>query len=272
VRPFLRRLFRSTLRLSPAAALAALVGLAACSRPSLALPTDRDWRVFAIEYGTSSVKRSMLVRGAREGERAAMSWYAWLLVSKNATDRRILVDTGFDDAALEKKWRFTRRDRVVNILVHSGVSAGAITDVVVTHGHWDHVGDAVPYFRARFWIQKAALDAARGGLKAPEGPKEIAPGVALVPGGGHAPGIQWVKVALGDPKGRTVAIASDVVYLYENVEKLIPTGSTEDADADLAAMRAMIAATGSPALILPGHDPLVAKRLSRVAEHVYELK
>jgi glyoxylase-like metal-dependent hydrolase (beta-lactamase superfamily II) len=84
--------------------------------------------------------------------------------------------------------------------------------------------------------------------------------------------MQWVKIAFGDAGHRTAAIASDVAYLDESVEKLAPTGSTNDPDADLAALRAMIAATGSAALVLPGHDPLVASRLSRVAEHVYELR
>jgi glyoxylase-like metal-dependent hydrolase (beta-lactamase superfamily II) len=230
--------------------------------------------VFAIEYGESSVERSMLLRGAPKGERAAMSWYAWLLVSNRSMDRRILVDTGFDDAAHAKKWRFERRDRVSAILDRAGVAPPSITDVVITHGHWDHAGDTAPYVDARFWIQKAAAASLRHveRLAVLEGPKEIAHGVTLVPGGGHAPGMQWVKIALGDAKKRTAAIASDVAYLDESVEKLAPTGSTRNPDADLAALRAMIAATGSAALVLPGHDPLVAERLSRVAEHVYELK
>jgi glyoxylase-like metal-dependent hydrolase (beta-lactamase superfamily II) len=268
------RLRRTARPLSVAAFLAALAALAACSRSPTAPPTDRAWRVFAIEYGESTVARSMLVRGAPKGERAPMAWYAWLLVSKTSVDRRILVDTGFDDAARAKKWRFTRRDRVSAILDRTGVAPASITDVVLTHGHWDHVGDTAPYVGARFWIQKAALSGLhlRVRLTALDGPKEIANGVTLVPGGGHAPGIQWVKIALGDANRRTVAVASDVAYLYENIEKPIPTGSTSDPDADLAATRDMLSATGSAALILPGHDPLVAKRLARVCEDVYELK
>jgi glyoxylase-like metal-dependent hydrolase (beta-lactamase superfamily II) len=246
----------------------------ACTDHPLAPPDDRDWRVFAIEYGKSTVSLSMLAFGAAKGKRAPMSWYAWLLVSKAPSDRRILVDTGFDDAKLAAKWRFSWRDRVSAILDRAGVPASSITDVVLTHGHFDHVGDTAPYVGVRFWIQKAALGGLRLGdrLTALDGPKEIARGVSLIPGGGHAPGIQWVRIALGDGARRTAVLASDVAYLYESIEKLSPTGSTGDADADLAALRAMRAATGSAALILPGHDPLVAKRLPRVAEHVYELR
>jgi glyoxylase-like metal-dependent hydrolase (beta-lactamase superfamily II) len=250
----------------------------ACTAHPLASPDDRDWRVFAIEYGESTADRSMLVRGAPKGESAPMSWYAWLLVSKASVDRRILVDTGFDGARLAKKWHLSRHDRVSAILDRAGVPASSITDVVLTHGHFDHAGDPAPYAKARFWIQQAALDAVRGGLKAPggltalDGPREIAPGVTLVPGGGHAPGIQWVQIAVGGADKRAVALASDVAYLYENVEKLTPTGSTKGPDADLAVLRAMLSATGSAARILPGHDPLVAKRLAAVAEHVHELR
>jgi len=242
------------------AALAALCG--ACGSKAIEPPEDRDWRVFAIEYGTSSQNRSMLVQGAPKSERAAMSWYAWLLVSKRSVNRRVLVDTGFDDAERAKKWRFTRRERVNAILERAGVAPASITDVVLTHSHWDHAGDTAPYVNARRWVRKGF----------PGASEEIANGVSLIAGGGHTKDIQWVRIALGDERRRTVAIASDVAYLYENLETLTPTGSTTDSDADLAAMRAMLSATGSAALILPGHDPEVAKRLSRVAENAYELK
>jgi len=69
------------------------------------------WRIYAMEYGRSSkFRRSVLVRGASRNIQVDLSWMTWLLVSSKL-NRRILVDTGFDDDGLQKSWRFIRHRR-----------------------------------------------------------------------------------------------------------------------------------------------------------------
>jgi len=50
-------------------------------------------------------------------------------------------------------------------------------------------------------------------------------------------------------------IASDNVYLYENLDKHVPIAQTVDAKSNLAAQDRMKKLASSPRLIIPSHDP-----------------
>ena len=54
-----------------------------------------------------------------------------------------------------------------------------------------------------------------------------------------------------------VVLASDNMYLYENLEKHVPIAATLDADSNLRAQDRMRQLAASPNLIIPGHDPAV---------------
>ena len=58
----------------------------------------------------------------------------------------------------------------------------------------------------------------------------------------------------------TVVVASDNVYLYENLDRHVPIAQTLDARSNLAAQDRMKKLAASPRLIVPGHDPAVFKR------------
>ena len=52
-------------------------------------------------------------------------------------------------------------------------------------------------------------------------------------------------------------IASDNMYLYENLQKHQPIAQTFDADSNLKAQDRMKQIASRPDLIVPGHDPEV---------------
>src|SRR5215204_5040612 len=64
-----------------------------------------------------------------------------------------------------------------------------------------------------------------------------------------------VKLASG-----TAVIASDNMYLYENLEKHLPIAQTLDAASNLRAQERMTTLATEPRLIVPGHDPAVFNR------------
>jgi glyoxylase-like metal-dependent hydrolase (beta-lactamase superfamily II) len=142
-------------------------------------------------------------------------------------DRRILVDTGMGDRWSEKKseiFAIVRRpNQLVAELAEAGITKESITDVILTHLHFDHAGGTlaqteeglVPVFpRARHWVQKrhwewganpserdrasfrtedfAALKE-KSNLELVDGPGEIMPGVRVTPISGHTPGQQVVE-------------------------------------------------------------------------------
>ena len=69
----------------------------------------------------------------------------------------------------------------------------------------------------------------------------------------------------------TVVLASDNMYLYENLEKHAPIAQTFDRESNLRAQDRMKAIATKPELIVPGHDPAVLTRFPKVAAGVVRI-
>ncbi len=73
--------------------------------------------------------------------------------------RVILIDTGIDPelpetAAILKDRNYRNCRSAVYALEQIGLGIDAVTDVVLTHAHWDHMGAVHLFPKARFFIQK----------------------------------------------------------------------------------------------------------------------
>src|SRR5205807_4935708 len=80
-------------------------------------------------------------------------------------------------------------------------------------------------------------------------------GIGFYVGGKHTWESQYVTAQLRN--GGTVVLASDNVYLYENLDTHQPISQTLDAALNLRAQDRMRSLTSSARLIVPGHDPAV---------------
>jgi len=143
-------------------------------------------------------------------------------------DRIILVDTGLGDrynAKLQEIYRINPAGRTLRgALSETDVSPEAVTDVVITHLHFDHCGGALEYLdgearpvfpHAVYHVQRAnyawalkpcALDRnsyipanflpleTMGRLRLLDGTAELAPGIQMLVTHGHTPGLQSVLV------------------------------------------------------------------------------
>ena len=217
------------------------------------------------------------------------AWMAWLIRGR---DRVVLVDTGFADEALAARWKIQGYRPLPEGLALLQVRSEDVTDVVITHAHWDHLGNVGPYRNAEVWIQQPELDWARSrvtpekpersgvrlqdlqaldGLKlhAVTGKATVTEGITVHPGGGHTPGVQWVQI---DDGARTVVLTSDIAYLYENLERQVPPGGSRDPDLDATQILRMQKAARPAHLVVPGHDPLVFERFPTVAPGIVEIR
>jgi glyoxylase-like metal-dependent hydrolase (beta-lactamase superfamily II) len=146
--------------------------------------------------------------------------------------RKILVDTGIGDKMSEKLNRIYAVDfsrfSLENSLKQVGLSYEDITDVILTHLHFDHTGgstkidddeNVIPTFpNATYWLQRQQYDWAlspsdrdrasfmpvnyvplyeKGCLELLEGERELFPGISVIPVHGHTFGQQLIKVADG---------------------------------------------------------------------------
>ena len=99
--------------------------------------------------------------------------------------------------------------------------------------------------------------------------QEILAGIICYTGGKHTYASQFVGV---NTSGGTAVLASDNMYLYENLNKHVPIAQTLDADSNLRAQDRMKQLAGSPKLIIPGHDPAEMSRFPEVAPGVVKIQ
>jgi glyoxylase-like metal-dependent hydrolase (beta-lactamase superfamily II) len=96
----------------------------------------------------------------------------------------------------------------------------------------------------------------------------VLPGIRCYTGGKHTFQSQFCSV---NTRSGTVVLASDNMYLYENLEKHLPIAQTLDAASNLRAQDRMKQLAAKPELIVPGHDPAVIQRFPKVAEGVVRI-
>jgi len=231
-----------------------------------------------------------MVRGA-SSERYPMAWMFWVLRSG---DRVVLVDCGFEDEELRRKWGIEPYRRPVEILLDLQIEPGDVTDVVLTHLHWDHVGSIHRFRNAKVWLQKREWKWARGIVGADErrahgvqytdvlkletikeegrlalvsGDKNIYPGLHLVAGGCHTPGFQWVWV---ETVVGNVVIASDAAYLYKNLDGPTPLPCRRWSES-VRTLNRMLSIAGAKEQVLPGHSIRVFELFPKVNSHVVRI-
>jgi glyoxylase-like metal-dependent hydrolase (beta-lactamase superfamily II) len=217
----------------------------------------------------------------------------WVL--RGPEKRTVLVDAGFYRPQLLKMplADYVRPDQAIGRL---GIKPEDVTDIVVTHMHWDHADGIDLFPKARIWIQKDEFAYYTGQAWQPGGKaggiepddvlalvklntqrrvslvdgdaKEILPGVTVYTGGRHTFASQYVGV---NTKAGRVVIASDNLYLYENLDKHAPIAQTFDAKSNLAAQDRMKQVATNLRLIIPGHDPEVFVRFPKPGNGVARL-
>src|SRR5229473_3928873 len=122
----------------------ALLGTTPAVRP--------DYSIQAIRYGTiASFPVASLVMGAPRDEKTDIAMVVWLIRGRG---RNVLFDSGFHREVWLKRFPTTdylRPDEAVKL---AGVQPEDVTDIIVSHAHWDHMGGIDLFPKATVWIQK----------------------------------------------------------------------------------------------------------------------
>jgi glyoxylase-like metal-dependent hydrolase (beta-lactamase superfamily II) len=243
-------------------------------------PSTPEYSIQAIRYASSpGVPVSELVIGGPQDQKIEIAMVVWLVRGGGHT---ILFDSGFHRETFLKYFPmkdYLRPDEAVKL---AGVKPEAVTDVVISHAHWDHIGGIDLFPKATVWIQREeyryyTTDAWQPGgqnagidredvnqllkLKTQrrvhliDGDNvEILPGVRVYTGPRHTYASQYLRVD-GNPP---FVLASDNCYLYRNLSAHLAsaTFSDDDHSANIAAQSRMIDLAGSADRVVPGHDAL----------------
>jgi len=170
-----------------------------------------------------------------------LDWALNVVVARSG-GRTILIDAGL---GFDPELNLPRAGQLVKRLADAGIDLAAVTDIVLTHMHMDHIGGLIvdgvkDRLRADLRIHVAAAEVAfweapdftqasmppgfpdalraaarrfvneyRGQLRLFDEELEVAPGVSVQRTGGHTPGHSVVRIASG---GDRLMFAGDAVF------------------------------------------------------------
>ncbi len=216
-------------------------------------------------------------------------FYFWIVRGGGKT---ILVDTGIRDVneinpsvirTFGEKGMFRmdmEKENIPKLLKENGVKPEDVDYVFLTHLHYDHASNVPLFPNATFvisrrgWIEIVAprhpylvtdffprdvlaylVGEANDRLYLADDVEDnIVPGIGVFWTGGHTPCCQAIKI--NTEKGVAV-ITSDVVFLYDNIEKNHPIGLSYNIPECLDAMERI---RKEADIIVPAHDPELLKR------------
>ncbi|PIW27616.1 MAG: MBL fold hydrolase [Rhodospirillales bacterium CG15_BIG_FIL_POST_REV_8_21_14_020_66_15] len=237
------------------------------------------FELYAIKYGTHSRPQSQNFLNPPDPHDAPypIDYYVWVCKSKSHT---VVVDTGFDAEAAKARGRTMYRCPVDSLRL-IGVDPGDVTDVVITHMHYDHGGNLDKFPKATFHIQDLEMSYVTGRyMRYPvlrnsfdpddvchlvrglykdrvefhNGDDALFPGLTLHHVGGHTQGMQFVRA--WTERG-WVVLASDSMHLYANWRHKNPFPTVLHIGDMLEGHRKVARLAESPDHVVPGHDPLV---------------
>jgi len=260
-----------------------------------ALAQSKPYEVYAIRYATlPDFPVADLVSGADHARKLDIAMTIWLV---RGNGRNILVDSGFYHPQFFKNFKVNDFVKPSDALAPLKLKPEDITDIIITHLHWDHADGADLFPNSRIWIQKDELEYyageawetadTSGGIDPDDvltlvkfntqgrvslvhgDAQEILPGITCYIGGRHTYQSQYVGV---NTAAGTLILASDNMYLYENMEKHVPIAQTLDAASNLRAQVRMKRLAARPDLVIPGHDPTVFAKFPNPAPGIAKLQ
>jgi glyoxylase-like metal-dependent hydrolase (beta-lactamase superfamily II) len=247
-----------------------------------------NWEVYAIRYGRHerTAQTNFLLPVPDAHEAMPLDYFIWLLRAPDGQE--IVVDTGFDEETAAGRGRTISRN-VRDSLKAMGTDAAKVSDVIITHLHYDHAGSLGMFPGAKFHLQEREMHFATGrhmcvhAIRLPfeaahvvamvkalyadrvvfhDGDGEVAAGVSVHRVGGHSDGLQVVRVQTA--RG-PVVLASDAMHFYANALSGNPFPIIFDLGAMAAGWRAAKKlAGGDDGRVIPGHDPDVRRRFPEV--------
>lgn len=254
----------------------------------MTIPDHADYFVTIARHGARATVRSDVFLNyplyRQPDAPLGMDYFIWVLQSR---ERTIVVDTGYSRHGAEVRKRDVL-STVPDLLRRMGVEPDRVETVIITHAHYDHIGNLDAFPSARFvlsrkeydfWtgpnahqplfhhsVEDEELSTLRGLVDAGrvdffEGSARPAPGIEVIEVGGHTPGQSVVKVETTEG---TVLLASDAVHYYEELTEDMPFSSVADLVEmydTFARIRAMLD-SGEVSHVVAGHDPTTLGRFT----------
>ena len=259
--------------------------------------SQNNYEIYALKFASLNFKMPLAFSavGSTSKDSTQICYMVYLIKGENG--KNILVDAGFTEPLKKYPMQAFTYERPDTLLKRMNVSPNEITDVILTHPHWDHIGGVNLFPNAMVWMQKEDFNYFVGAAWQKGGDSEnftgkdvlsviqknidgkltlvdgdsveIMPNIRVFIGSKHTYQSQYILVGTGANK---VIIASDNSWLYYNLTSLLSIPVTFDRKAYLKNLKRMRSMVKNIDLIIPGHDPLVFTKFPKVAEGIVKIK
>jgi len=189
--------------------------------------------LYAVQYGTSTFAPNFVFYKTKMKKPVPFAWLFYVVKYKN---RVILFDTGFQREKLRKIFKVTLT-KPLELLKKMGISPEMVTDVVLTHRHFDHGENAFYFKNAQIYVHKKEFQRmkreGRPGktlrflknhkkLTLMKDKEKLFNKFILQKWGSHSTASMTISFSHSSKK---YLLAGDEVYLKKNIHENIPSGS-----------------------------------------------
>jgi glyoxylase-like metal-dependent hydrolase (beta-lactamase superfamily II) len=260
---------------------------------------QKKYEVYALRFASSDTAwpLSLWVDKGPTKDSVNIDFMIWLI---RGNGKNILVDAGFlNDIPDAKEFDVVKYTRPDSTLLKLDLKATDITDIILSHPHWDHIDGIDLFPNAQVWMQQNDFfyyvgaawqkDGFAGGFNKRDVRKlidknlegkltlvagdsiQIIPGIKVFTGSKHTFESQYVLVETGTNK---VILASDNIWVYYSLEHMMPAsaGGTFDPAGYVKAMRRMKRLVTNSKYIIPGHDAKIFSKFPTVTEGVVKIE
>src|ERR1700722_6524836 len=208
--------------------------------PLMARPQTPNYKVYAIRFAAMAHPTAISAWADKGPDKDSVNidFSIWLIKGDNG--KNILLDAGFrNDIGEAKEFEVAGYVRPDSALAKVGLKPGDITDIILSHPHWDNIDGVGLFPNAHLWIQKEdynyfvgaawATDSTSGGFDKRDvrmmvelnmagkvtlvdgDNKEVIPGIKVYTGSRHTFNSQFAVVRSGEKK---IILASDNIWIY----------------------------------------------------------
>lgn len=226
-------------------------------------------------------------------EKAQRNYYFWVMQGGSET---IVFDCGVRPLLAAEK-NLVGYQNPEAMLAEVNIKAIEVDHLVLSHGHFDHIGCIDLFPKANVYIQRKEFDfwvhdpisnrppfakvvdpeAIRllGNLRGTDrlvlldGDQTILPGIELLLTPGHTPGLQSMAVNTEDGE---IVLTSDCAHIRESFVLDLPSSLITDMPAWLLSYSKLKKrVNGNVSKLIPGHDPELFNKFPKVAESITRL-
>jgi len=277
-----------------------LIVLLIISAVPIAWCQAKNYEVYAVKFCSLAHPTPIAAWADKGPEKDSVNidFMVWLIREKGG--KNILVDAGFlHDVEEAKEFGIANYTRPDSMLMKTGLNPGEITDIILSHPHWDHIDGIDLFPNAHIWMQKEDFnyfvgtawqkDGSNGGFNKRDvlklmdanlagrltlvngDDKEIIPGITVYTGSRHTFNSQYVLVKTGTNK---IILASDNIWIYYSLDHLTPAsvGGTLDPAGYVKAMQRMKTLASDVKFIIPGHDAKIFFIFPTVSPGIVQIK